>query len=423
MTTSDGTVSALAPFRTRNFRWQWPADLCTAWAMEMETLILGWYVLVETGSVVLLTVFGSLLFVGTLLSPLLGVIADRLGLRRVLTAMRLWYAAFSGVILIMTLTGRLSPVAVLVVAGLSGLVKPTDIGLRSAMVGATVPPVHLTAAMGISRTTMDSAKIGGALVGTSFVALAGMAPAYVLVMVLYLTGAMLTLRVDSGRPGHAAGASGGTSLPGRTSAWADLGEGLKYVWRTPRLLAAMAVAALVNLTVYPLTIGLLPYVARDVFQIGPQGLGLLVASFAGGSFAGSIAVSVLGARLRPARTMLAAAVIWHLFLAGFVLAPSYQAGMVLLVCAGVCQSMSMLTLSILLLRTSEARFRGRIMGVRMLAIYPLPVGMLIAGALIQRIGYTASEISMLATGLMLATALAIGWRAHLLPRNAAGNSV
>ncbi|MGX7835875.1 hypothetical protein ACWKSR_12055, partial [Campylobacter fetus subsp. venerealis] len=46
--------SALAPFRIRNYRFQWPADLLTSWAFEMEQLILGWYVLVETGSVLLL---------------------------------------------------------------------------------------------------------------------------------------------------------------------------------------------------------------------------------------------------------------------------------------------------------------------------------------------------------------------------------
>ena len=74
---------ALAPFRTRSFRFLWPADLCTAWAMEMETLILGWYVLVETGSVVLLTLFGSLMYVGTLVSPVVGMLGDRLGLGRV----------------------------------------------------------------------------------------------------------------------------------------------------------------------------------------------------------------------------------------------------------------------------------------------------------------------------------------------------
>ena len=81
--------SALAPFKSRSFRFQWPADLTTAWALEMENLILGWYVLVETGSVVLLTVFGALQFAGTLLSPLLGTLGDRMGLRNVLAAMRL----------------------------------------------------------------------------------------------------------------------------------------------------------------------------------------------------------------------------------------------------------------------------------------------------------------------------------------------
>jgi hypothetical protein len=52
--------SALAPVRIRNYRFQWPADLLTSWAFEMELIILGWYVLVETGSVLLLTVFASL---------------------------------------------------------------------------------------------------------------------------------------------------------------------------------------------------------------------------------------------------------------------------------------------------------------------------------------------------------------------------
>ena len=47
--------SALAPFRIRNYRFQWPSDLLTSWAFEVETLVLGWYILVETGSVLLLT--------------------------------------------------------------------------------------------------------------------------------------------------------------------------------------------------------------------------------------------------------------------------------------------------------------------------------------------------------------------------------
>ena len=69
----------LAPFATRSFRFQWPADLLTSWAFEMETIILAWYVLVETGSVLWLTVFGALQYLGTLIAPVFGVVGDRVG--------------------------------------------------------------------------------------------------------------------------------------------------------------------------------------------------------------------------------------------------------------------------------------------------------------------------------------------------------
>lgn len=82
---------ALAPFRIRSFRFQWPADLLASWAFEMEGVILGWFVLVSTGSVLALAVFGSLQFLGTLISPLFGMAGDRIGNRNVLLLMRLAY--------------------------------------------------------------------------------------------------------------------------------------------------------------------------------------------------------------------------------------------------------------------------------------------------------------------------------------------
>ena len=78
----------LAPFATRSFRFQWPADLLTSWAFEMEMIILAWYVLVETGSVLWLTVFGALQYLGTLIAPVYGVVGDRLGHKSLLLGMR-----------------------------------------------------------------------------------------------------------------------------------------------------------------------------------------------------------------------------------------------------------------------------------------------------------------------------------------------
>ena len=88
----------LPAFRVRSFRFQWPADLLTSWAFEMETVVLGWYVVTHTGSVLLLTIFGSLQYVGTLAAPMFGVLGDRHGGRAMLCGMRAIYAALAALL-------------------------------------------------------------------------------------------------------------------------------------------------------------------------------------------------------------------------------------------------------------------------------------------------------------------------------------
>src|SRR5262245_31330591 len=117
------TPLTFASFRVRSFRFQWPADLLTSWAFEMETVILGWYVMVNTGSVLLLTVFGSLQFLGTLAAPMFGVLGDRLGGRVMLCAMRATFAGLAASLMILALSGMLTPAWVFAVAVLAGIVR------------------------------------------------------------------------------------------------------------------------------------------------------------------------------------------------------------------------------------------------------------------------------------------------------------
>jgi hypothetical protein len=69
----------------------------------------------------------------------------------------------------------------------------------------------------------------------------------------------------------------------------------------------------------------------------------------------------------------------------------------------------------LLLRSSDQRFRGRMMGVRMLAIYPLPLGLLLAaGVLIPVIGFRGLVGLYVGLGLLLTACIAWLWRRELL---------
>src|SRR6266702_8216730 len=108
-------LGALSPFRVRSFRFQWTADLLASWAFEMETLILGWYILVETGSVLLLTLFASLPYLGTFIAPLLGVAGDRVGHRNVQFARRAVFMLSAATLMTLAFTRALTPLYVLII--------------------------------------------------------------------------------------------------------------------------------------------------------------------------------------------------------------------------------------------------------------------------------------------------------------------
>src|SRR5439155_353123 len=163
----------------------------------METLVLGWYVMVNTGSVLLLTAFGALQFLGTLAAPMFGVLGDRLGGRVMLCAMRAIYAVLAAVLAGLALAGLLTPAWVLVVTALSG---------------------------------------------------------------------------------------------------------------------RMLLAFLINLTAYPVSGGLLPYVAQRVYHVDATGLGWLVASFAFGGLLASLTMVLTGGPRHPERATLIYTAIWYALL-------------------------------------------------------------------------------------------------------------
>ena len=75
--------------------------------------------------------------------------------------------------------------------------------------------------------------------------------------------------------------------------------------------AAIWIAFLANLTAYPLTNGLLPYIARDIFGTDQSGLGYLSASFAVGSLCGSIALSLARPLSGWPRLMITSGAVWY----------------------------------------------------------------------------------------------------------------
>ena len=271
-----------------------------------------------------------------------------------------------------------------------------------------------------SRTTLDSARIAGALSGTGLFAALGIGPAYVAIVCLYLASAVLMLCVVPPEKPHDAAHYSADDLSG-SSMLRDLKEGVVYAWSGPGMRAALCVAFLANLTAFPLTNGLMPYVAREIFQTDQAGLGYLTASFAFGSLVGSITLSLI-AGVRVARLLIGATLAWYAMLLVFVEIRTMPVAMLCLMLAGIAQSLSMISAAVILMRTASARFRGRVMGVRMMVIYGLPLGLLAAGSLIDLIGYSATGTLYALSGLAAMAAIALHWRADLWPVHAPANA-
>jgi predicted MFS family arabinose efflux permease len=261
----------------------------------------------------------------------------------------------------------------------------------------------------------------GALAGAALVATLGMGPAYSAIAFLYGASFLLTLRV-AGAPAGPSPVMDKAPHAQPTSAWHDLREAAGYIKDKPQLLSAIYIAVLVNLTAFPLVNGLLPYVAKEVYGTDQTGLGYMVAGFALGALLGSIVLSRYSSRVRAGRMIIVFCLAWYAMTLLFAHTDTRSGGILMLVLAGFAQSLGMVSMSAMLLRNSADRLRGRIMGIRMLAIYGVPVGLLVSGPLIGRFGYPATATAYCVIGLVVTLLIAVRWREHLWKLDAPANS-
>jgi MFS family permease len=273
--------------------------------------------------------------------------------------------------------------------------------------------------MGIQRTTQDSARITGALSGAGLVAALGIGPAYLVVSALYATSILLTLKAGTARAADSSSDTASTAA--FASPWRDLKEGVRHVWHTPHLRATMLLAFLLNLTAFPLFNNLMPVVAKEVYQSDQTTLGYLVAGAATGAFTGSITLSRFAHRVPAARMMIVFSLAWYCMLIVFAHVPGPGIGVPVLFVTGFVQSLGMVPATAMLLRNSGEQYRGRVMGIRMLALYTNLPGLLLAGPLIEAIGYPSMATLYCGIGILLTLVIAVRWSASLWRLDAPAN--
>ncbi len=388
----------LSSFRQRNFRFFLTAESLTRVGDQVELVVLAWVVLVETGQPFLLGIFAALRFLGTLIAPLYGVLVDRYDRRLLLVGTRLVSTTMAIAILILAAVDLVQVWHLFVLSTISGLARTFSNVIREVLTADVVEPRLFANAIGLTRSATDLMQMIGPIVGGLLLKWYGIAPAYAPVVVVYLGSAIAgyMLRLPDRKRGTA-----------KASLWRNLVEGGIYIRRNEVVLALLLMAFLANFAALSVKDVILPVFARAVLEIGPDGLGMLMSSLFAGAFVGSISIAGATMLQRGGRFLILASIVWH----GIFLALAYSTGisvsMTALFLVGIFQSFTMVTMATLLIRATPEDMRGRVMGARSLAVYGLPMGVLVAGAISGSLGAPAAIVVIAIVGVVATLLIAV----------------
>jgi MFS family permease len=195
-------------------------------------------------------------------------------------------------------------------------------------------------------------------------------------------------------------------------------DGLGYVRRSPRvrlLIGAVAAVSLISLNFNVV----LPVLASETLDVGPQGFGILTASFGLGALGGAL----MSAALSRASWKALVGGVGGFGVAQIALAPqeSLVIACVLLFAAGVAFTLWMSNTQSLLQLTSPDHLRGRVLSLWLFAFAgSAPIGGLIAGWLTDiggtELSFTVGGLASLAVAAVM---LARPWQRLVVPKRAA----
>ena len=376
------------------------ADAISLTGNAVAQIAIPWYVLTTTGSATLTALVVFFNFVPIVLAAFFGgVVVDRLGFRAASIAADLASsAAVAAIPLLATTVGvEIWQLMILVFAG--ALLDAPGATARAALFPDVVAlaGVPMERASGLRSGVQQGAQLIGAPLGGVLVAAVGATAALWIDAASFLVSAALVLLLVP-RPHHEAQA-----LRGRF--FAELGEGLRFIWSRRLVRAIVLMVLLSNLIEAPGSVVLAVF-ARDEYGSAAD-FGLLVGALGGAALAGALGYSLVGHRLPRRKTFLvcfAGVPIGYLALAA---QPTLPVAIAALVLAGFAAGPINPLLFTVQTEIVPTELRGRVFGaIRAGAWAAIPLGILLGGLLVSAIGAPATFLVM---GVLLATVVGYGF--------------
>jgi MFS family permease len=332
----------------------------------------------------------------TIASPLAGVLADRVDRRVVLVASDLARA-----VLVLGLAFARDLATIYVLVFLMGLARAFFNPTVRAAFPSVVGGGNLTRANALISGTFSVSETVGPALGGLLVATVGLDAAFILDAVTYLISAVLLSLTPLARPQRKDGNAGFGE---------DLKAGFAYL-AGARVPLAIVIGAFLTVLTINITIPAEVFLAKETFEAGNAGYGLLVGLYGGGMILGSALIATFGDRIRLLPFYFFGILISALALVGAGLSPAFIFALGALVVAGAANGIDNVTTDTILQKRVPDAFLGRVFSVRFLGfsageVLAYPLGGAIVDASGARFTYLLAGAATAAAGLIVLLFLA-----------------
>jgi MFS family permease len=395
-------ILAAPALRFRDFRFLWLASAFNSTGFVGEQVVLGWLVLELTDSSLMVGVVFALRMVPFLfLGVIGGAVADRVDRRSLLRMVSIGMAGLSGCIALLIMLDLLALWHLMLVTFAGGCMRAMHQPARQSFAYDIVGSKNLVNGLSYLSLAMRVGGISGSLAVGFLLGRLGADVAYWVLAASYILSAT-TLQFIQPR--------GPASQSARQPIWQDLKELGVEIRRNNILLVLLVLSSSVEILGFSHQV-LLPVLARDVLDVGAEGLGIMNALRSVGGIAAILVLSSLGEVRRKGLLYL---VVIQLFGASLVFlgfATTFYVAVLAIIAINGMAALSDIMSQSLVQTVVPNEMRGRAMGSWALAVGLGPVGQLQIGALASV--FTVS-VALMIHGIGLATFAAGAFA--LLPR-------
>jgi MFS family permease len=350
-------------FRVGPYRWLFTSNMAFYLAMQSQALVRGFLAYQLTDSEFAL---GGVSFAVAapmlLVSPIGGVLADRIDRRRVIIAAQCLVLFSESIVLALYVTERLAFWHLLAAGFVVGCVFPLMMPARQAIVANLVGRERLASAIALNVTGMNTARVVGPALGGLLIVGDDVRIAYAAGIATYAAALLCVLKIDPARPPDGAR---------DRSLWSNLVAGFDYLARN-RLVVLLLLFGLLPMFLAMPFQQLLPVFAEKVWPVGSSGLGLLSAVAGLGAVAGSLLVAWRGEAGWQLRLQLGSLLGFCALLAAFCWIPRFWPALAVLFLANVFASVFGTLNSTTIQLSIPDDVRGRVSSFLMMS-YSLPL--------------------------------------------------